>query len=154
MGALSTASTIEKPFDRWSVRTKPLGSTSQYGDIMGQMVPNALYFGGMMIAWYYFDNDLAFYRGKLMFEATAYAALVTQVLKTLIPEPRPANKQRNAFPSGHSATAFSFAGVVAAEHGWKWGVPAMALAAFVGYSRINDNAHRLHDVIAGREHRS
>ncbi len=25
----------------------------------------------------------------------------------------------------------------------------MALAAFVGYSRINDNQHRLHDVIAG-----
>ena len=58
-------------------------------------------------------------------------------------------RTKSSFPSGHATTAFAFAGVIAAEHGWVYGTPAMLLAAFVGYSRINDNQHRTHDVIAG-----
>jgi hypothetical protein len=33
---------------------------------------------------------------------------------------------------------FQFAGHVLNEHGWKWGVPSLALASIVGASRIND----------------
>jgi membrane-associated phospholipid phosphatase len=39
--------------------------------------------------------------------------------------------------------------VVGAEHGVAWGVPAYAIATLVGVSRVNDNAHYPHDVIAG-----
>jgi membrane-associated phospholipid phosphatase len=35
------------------------------------------------------------------------------------------------------------------EHSLPWGIAANSMAAFVGFSRMNDNAHFLHDVVAG-----
>jgi hypothetical protein len=35
------------------------------------------------------------------------------------------------------------------HYGWKWGVPAYALAATMGYSRIVRDKHYLSDVVAG-----
>jgi membrane-associated phospholipid phosphatase len=51
----------------------------------------------------------------------------------------------NAFPSGHTATAFGFAGVVlyAAP---VWGVFAMVLAGWVAWSSIAIGAHHVSDV--------
>jgi membrane-associated phospholipid phosphatase len=71
------------------------------------------------------------------------------VLKYSVRQERPDSTQRNSFPSGHTTTAFAFAAVVGEEHGWRWGVPAYALATLVGWSRMNDNKHYLHDVLAG-----
>ena len=140
---------VGDPFQDKQVRNKSLGSTSGWGDIMGQMVPNLLYVGGMGIAGY-FNDPKAYDRAIGMFKATAYAASVTTVLKYTIQEPRPNDHStRNSFPSGHSTTVFAFSGYVAAEHGWGWGSAAMALSLFTAYSRINDNMHRLHDVTAG-----
>lgn len=148
LATAATHSTIWVNFENRTVEEKPLGSTSQYGNLMGQLVPNALYAGGMWIASYW-QVPKAWDRAKFMFEATLYASIVTDTLKVVIREPRPNSTARNSFPSGHSTTAFAFAGVVAAEHGWWWGAPAMALATFVAYSRINDNQHRVHDLVAG-----
>jgi len=52
----------------------------------------------------------------------------------------------NSFPSGHTATAFGFAGVIlfAAP---AWGVPAMVAACVVALSRILLGAHHPSDVI-------
>jgi len=137
------------PWEQRTVEEKPLGSTSQYGDALGQLLPNGVYvLGALASKWW--GSDLAYYRAWLMFEASAYAAAVTTVMKYAIAEPRPYDASvRNSFPSGHATTAFAFAGVVAAEHGWWWGVPSMAMATFVAYSRINDDQHRVHDVVAG-----
>lgn len=131
------------------VEDKPLGDLSHYGDLAGQMVPNAAYVLGQSIAAWAGDD-----RGKSraigMFKATAYAATATTVLKYSVREPRPnERKDRNSFPSGHSTTAFAFAGYVLMEHGWGWGVPALGLATLTAASRINDNKHRTHDVLAG-----
>ena len=35
------------------------------------------------------------------------------------------------------------------RYGLKWGVPFYALAAFVGYSRVESRNHYTHDVVAG-----
>lgn len=149
VGLLIFQKQVVHPFDEQTVRNKPLGDASYYGDLMGQLIPNALYIGGMAIASR-FDNPLALERALGMFKATAYSSAVTTVLKYTIREPRPNNNAvRNSFPSGHTTTMFSFAGFVAAEHGWGWGGVSLLLATFTGYSRINDNAHRLHDVTAG-----
>lgn len=53
----------------------------------------------------------------------------------------------NSFPSGHTATAVGFAGVLlfAAP---AWGVPAMALALVIAASRILLGAHHCSDVVA------
>lgn len=131
------------------VEDRPLGSLSHYGDLAGQMVPNFAYIIGQS-ALGLSDNKLARERALGMFKATAYAAGVTTALKYTIREPRPDNhNERNSFPSGHSTTAFAFGGYVLAEHGWQWGIPALAISTLSGLSRINDNRHRSQDVIAG-----
>lgn len=149
IGLVGFQEQVGKPFEKQTVRNEPLGDNSKYGDLLGQLIPNAAYVGGMLIASR-FGNELAIERALGMFKATAYSSAVTTVLKYSIREPRPNNHSvRNSFPSGHSTTAFSFAGYVASEHGWAWGIPSILMATFVGYSRINDEAHRLHDVTAG-----
>lgn len=144
-----TKNQISKPFEKETAEDRPLGSYSKYGNIMGQMLPNAVYAGGMTMAqWMGFSHG--YQDAYMMVMATAYASVVTTVLKYSIREGRPYDsKVRNSFPSGHSTTAFAFAGVVAAEHGWWYGTPAMALATFVAYSRLNDHQHYLRDVVAG-----
>lgn len=128
---------------------KPLGSLSKFGDLAGQLVPNVLYVIGQSLAGLSGDQ-LGYSRAMGMVKATAYSTGLTTALKYAIREPRPGlTNERNSFPSGHSTSAFAFAGYVYEEHGWKWGVPALGVASFVGISRINDNRHYLHDVLAG-----
>lgn len=137
------------PFQQKQVRNKTLGHSSQWGDFMGQWVPNLLYSGGMGLASLN-GNSEGQRRAIGMLKASSYATAVTTALKYTIREPRPIDRHwRNSFPSGHSTTAFAFSGYVAAEHGWMWGLPATLLSAFVGYSRIQDNKHWLHDVVGG-----
>lgn len=130
------------------VDDKPLGSLSKFGDLAGQMIPNAIYAIGMGLDGYT-GNKLGYSRAIGMIKATAYASAVTTAIKYTVREPRPNSNARNSFPSGHSTTAFAFAGYVYEEHGWQWGIPSFAMASFVGASRINDNYHYLHDVLAG-----
>ncbi len=62
---------------------------------------------------------------------------------------RPDGSDRNSFPSGHTAAAFSGASFIGTRYGWYWGVPAYAAAAFVGYSRFQADQHYADDVLAG-----
>lgn len=132
-----------------TVEDKPLGNYSTYGDLAGQMVPNALYTLGFYTAYWISDNPEFRKKSILMLKATAYSGLVTSVLKVTIREPRPNGNNRHSFPSGHTASAFAFASIVGAQHEWYWGTLAYLMAGAVGFSRINDNAHRLHDVVGG-----
>jgi hypothetical protein len=129
---------------------QPLGSLSKFGDLAGSMVPNLMYSLGMGLYGSLYDDPIGSQRAWSMLKASGYAGAVSTVLKYSIREPRPGpTDERNSFPSGHSTTAFAFAGYVYEEHGWQAGVPALLLATFVAASRINDNRHYLHDVLAG-----
>lgn len=128
---------------------KPLGKWSEFGDIMGQVVPNALYMGAMYADYKFSDSKRSLSRSTYMLKTTAYAGITTMILKRMIGQKRPNGGDNLSFPSGHTTTAFAFAAAVGMEHEWYWGVGAYSLAAFVGYSRINDNAHYLHDVVMG-----
>lgn len=128
---------------------KPFGEYSKYGDYMGQLVPNIIYLSSMYIHGRITSSAKSYERAMLMVKTTFYAGLTTNILKYTIREKRPNGGDNLSFPSGHSATAFSFASVVALEHGAFYGSMAYALASFVGASRINDNMHHLHDVVAG-----
>jgi membrane-associated phospholipid phosphatase len=57
----------------------------------------------------------------------------------------------DSFPSGHTATAFSLATVIAMQYGDHTWVPitAYAVAAGVGFSRLSGNHHWLSDVVIG-----
>lgn len=149
VGVLIFEDAISDPFQVKQARNKTLGDSSRYGDWLGQLIPNVLYTAGMGIAGYYKDPH-GYDRAIGMFKATAYASTVTTILKYTAREPRPYDHNvKNSFPSGHTTTAFAFSGYVAAEHGWGWGAPALLGSTFIGYSRINDNRHWLHDVFAG-----
>lgn len=129
----------------WS-KNGPMGKLAEFGDIMGQLVPNVSYIAA---AHFFGDDGENRRRRNLMFDATLYTGLTVTVLKRLVGEERPNGGDNLSFPSGHTATAFAFAGVVGIEHEWYWALPAYAIAGIVGASRINDNAHYLHDVVAG-----
>jgi hypothetical protein len=129
---------------------KPLGDASKVGDYYGQMIPNAAYTLGMLAHGYFAKNETSTDRAEMMFKASAYAGLTATLIKYTVREPRPDNiKEKNSFPSGHTTTAFAFASMVAMEHEWYWGAPALALATLTGVSRMNDGRHFLHDVVAG-----
>jgi hypothetical protein len=54
-----------------------------------------------------------------------------------------------AFPSGHTSSSFATATSLAYAYGPYVGVPALALATFVGVTRIADDAHWVSDTVAG-----
>ncbi len=137
------------PFQKKQVRNQTLGDSARWGDWMGQLIPNALYIGYMGIAGSR-GNPEGHRRAIGMFKATAYSTSVTTILKYTVREPRPIDRHwKNSFPSGHSTSAFAFSGYLMAEHEYAVGIPALLLSTFIGYSRINDNMHWLHDVTAG-----
>ena len=128
---------------------RPLGRFTKLGDYGGRVIPNGAYVLGMLVAGAA-GQKKAFTHAEVMTLATIYAAGVSSVLKVTVREPRPNDgSDRKSFPSGHSTTAFAFASVVGAEHSLPYGILAYGLAAAVAYSRMNDNKHRLHDVVAG-----
>lgn len=149
LALLANKKGIIDPVQKAASEDKPLGPWANFGDTMGQSVPNALYAGGMYLHHSLTKSARSLERAYYMFDTTAYAGLTTVVLKRLIRQRRPNKGDRLSFPSGHTTTAFAFATTVAIEHEWYYGVGAMLIAGIVGYSRINDNAHYLHDVVFG-----
>lgn len=75
-------------------------------------------------------------------------AAVTGGLKLAVREEAP-NGDDHAFPSGHTSIAFAGASFLQRRYGWGYGAPAYLAAAFVGYSRVETDHHRFHDVLAG-----
>jgi membrane-associated phospholipid phosphatase len=70
-------------------------------------------------------------------------------LSHVIREQRPNKSDWHSFPSDSTAISFSAASYLQIRYGWDYGLPAYALAAFVGYSRIESKEHHLQDVLAG-----
>jgi membrane-associated phospholipid phosphatase len=72
----------------------------------------------------------------------------TYALKYTVRERRP-NGGKHSFPSGHTSIAFCSAEYLNRRYGWTYGIPAFAVASFVGYSRVNAHVHHWRDVIGG-----
>ena len=77
----------------------------------------------------------------------AYA--VSTGLKEIFPETRPDGSDTRSFPSGHTAAAFGAATSIWERRGAGEGIPAVALAAFVGVARVKADKHHWYDVVAG-----
>ncbi len=77
------------------------------------------------------------------------AQAITQGLKYTFPETRPDGSDRKSFPSGHTSTAFAAAASLYERQGAKVGIPAMAVATFVGIARVKADKHHWYDVVAG-----
>lgn len=81
--------------------------------------------------------------------SVAAAQLVTFGLKEAFPELRPDGSDRKSFPSGHTSMAFAAAASLYNREGAAAGIPALALATFVGVARVQADKHHWYDCVAG-----
>jgi membrane-associated phospholipid phosphatase len=110
------------------------------GDVLQFVLPISA--GGLTLG-------LRDYKGTIQFgESFALTEGVTYGLKYTVNETRP-NGGSQSFPSAHTSVSFCAAEFLRKRYGWEFGIPAYALASFVGYSRVESNEHYPHDVIAG-----
>lgn len=86
--------------------------------------------------------------GSDLIRAQVLTQALTQSVKLTARRTRP-DRTSLSFPSGHTASAFASATVLERHFGWKAGLPAYALATYVGASRLSENRHFLSDVIFG-----
>jgi membrane-associated phospholipid phosphatase len=86
--------------------------------------------------------------GADLTRAQILTEIVTTGLKVSVNRTRP-DGARFSFPSGHASSSFATATVLQHHLGTKVGVPAYAIAAYIGASRVQDNRHYASDVIFG-----
>ena len=86
--------------------------------------------------------------GSELLQAQLVGAAWTIGLKQVARRDRPEGTGFS-FPSGHTATAFASATVLQRRFGWKAGIPAYGLAAYVAASRVEMQRHYLSDVAFG-----
>ena len=86
--------------------------------------------------------------GADLVRAQIVATVLTQGIKLSTGRQRP-DGTRFSFPSGHTSSSFATAAVLQRHFGWKAGIPAYGLAAFVAGSRLQENRHYMSDVIFG-----
>jgi len=114
------------------------------GDVAQVAVPLAA-----LAATYYHDDSEGRWQWLKSFGSTVIA---TQALKYAANQTswgeRP-NGGKDSFPSGHTSSACSGGFFLQRRYGWAWGAPALAAAAFTGYSRVDEKYHHVRDVVAG-----
>jgi undecaprenyl-diphosphatase len=115
--------------------------------------------GGLGLVWVAIALVLAVvWRRPSLFLAVVVADVIADLLaelgKSVIDRHRPFETQlgpptsTHSFPSGHSATAFACATVLASLAP-RWRVPFFALAALIAFSRLYNGVHYPTDVLAG-----
>ena len=83
-----------------------------------------------------------------LLDAVIVTTAITGMLKLEVDERRPGGG-KHSFPSGHTSLSFCAAEYLRRRHGPRWGILALLLASFVGYSRVASGRHWTHDVLAG-----
>ena len=86
--------------------------------------------------------------GADLIRAQILSTALTQGIKLSVGRTRP-NGGHFSFPSGHASSGFATAAVLQRHLGWKAGVPAYGLAAYIAGSRLQENKHYLSDVVFG-----
>jgi hypothetical protein len=118
-------------------------------DVLGTGVPGALLGAGFWLYGAWRDDAGAARSGQSQLEALAATGIATLALKLSVARARPDGSDQQSFPSGHTSTTFATAAVLNEFYGWRAGVPAYALAALTGASRLSADKHWLSDVAAG-----
>ena len=93
------------------------------------------------------DEKLAL-TGEAMFEALAITEVSTLGLKAAFRRTRP-DGGHYSFPSGHAARCFAAATVLQTFYGLPAGIPAYLAAAFISFTRMDQNFHYASDVVFG-----
>ena len=94
------------------------------------------------------QDELNKERAWTMMTALAVNGMVTVGLKAIRNNDTP-NSKSWAWPSGHTSSSFTAAAVLDEFYGPKVGIPAYALASFVGYRMMDTGDHWGSDVVFG-----
>lgn len=70
-------------------------------------------------------------------------------LKYLVNKERPDKSDKRSFPSLHTSISFTGAAFLQRRYGLQWGIPAFAVASYVGWARTYAKKHDWWDVAAG-----
>jgi len=157
-GAAALLATDQKLSD--DVRSNSsLRSPSKFLSNFGGTLPMAAASGALLGIGKLTGNEKAARTGKLATEAVLHSALVVQGLKLAFERERPDKiggqgsfwGGGQSFPSGHAATTFAFASVVAHQYSNKplVVIGAYGLATSVSLSRIGGLNHFPSDVLIG-----
>ncbi|MFZ3231559.1 MAG: phosphatase PAP2 family protein [Pseudobdellovibrio sp.] len=148
--ATGTASVLlTKPSDdrireQWVSHQQMSEKQSHVGDLLGSGLAGIFLVGGQAL-W---DEDQDHYQSHA--RALIYTTVSTYTLKTVFGRQRPGNSDSHqSFPSGHTSTAFATATSLTYAYGWKAALVAYPVAAFVGLSRLADDAHWASDLVGG-----
>lgn len=151
MGIVSVGAVIAAPWDREGINNGFNIPTTlfQSGNLMGQF----LFQAGAGFATYGVGrttgNKKLAMAGRDIVRAQLLSQVLVQSVKHTVRRERPDGSNKAAFPSGHSASAFSTAGVLHRYYGWKVGVPAYAFGSYVALARMAWNRHHASDVVMG-----
>ncbi|MDH7516143.1 MAG: phosphatase PAP2 family protein [Bacteroidota bacterium] len=142
-----------------NTRTAPLVMGEAYGSVWtGAGIGCALYGTGLVTG-----DRLLRETGREALTALLYTGILTSVLKSLTGRSRPARGEgarmfrpfrfdagHTAFPSGHSAVAFTVTSVLARRIGHPFVTTALyALALFTAVQRVGSDSHWTSDTFAG-----
>lgn len=117
------------------------GSLETSGDVLRIALPAAA-FGK---AWLEDDTE-----GQKQFLLGFGTNVVTTLaLKSAVHKTRPNREDDESFPSGHASVAFQAASFLERRYGWAYGAPAYLTAAWVGYTRVEEDEHYWSDVASG-----
>ena len=81
--------------------------------------------------------------------STATTLAANYALEAMIKKDRPDGSGSHAFPSTHTALALDGSTFLMKRYGWKWGIPAYAVSAYVAWGRTHADKHDWWDVIGG-----
>lgn len=88
--------------------------------------------------------------GSDLIRAQVLNAVVTQGMKYAVRRERPDGSTSSySMPSGHTSSTFATAAVAWRHYGWKAGLPASAVGAWVGAGRVQLGKHYLSDAVFG-----
>ena len=111
----------------------------------------ATHFGAAAI-WYAVaannQNEFSKARAWTMIKALSVTGATTLLLKGINNNHTP-NGKSLAWPSGHTSSSFCVAAVLDEFYGPKVGIPAYAMAGFVGYRMMDSGDHWASDVLFG-----
>ncbi|HSF18746.1 MAG TPA: phosphatase PAP2 family protein [Vicinamibacteria bacterium] len=153
-GASLAASTLDDEIANGSFNSEINGGTGldnafEAGEILGGALVQV---GGAVATWgvgKLASSPEAETLGRELVRAQIVTQSLTFGLKVAASRERPDGSNQRSFPSGHASGTFATATVLQRRYGWKVGVPAYAVAGYVGASRLNEGAHFLSDVVFG-----
>lgn len=118
-----------------------IADSERAGDVLAVALPLA----ALGLTFHHEDRP-----GRWQFaRSIGVSALSTVALKQAVDKERPDGDCCDAFPSGHTSTAFVSAAFMHRRYGLKVAVPAYIAATYVGYSRVDADRHGTEDVLAG-----